>query len=1461
MKLPYLNKNKYKNKFFFYITEGFMVDEILHIGLDVGSTTVKLVVIDKNSQVVYKDYQRHYAETKKYTTELLVNALEVIGDKEVTIMVTGSAGLAVASWLDIPHVQEVIACNYTIEKFIPRTNVAIELGGEDAKITYFEGSLDQRMNGICAGGTGAFIDQMATLLGTDALGLNELAKNYTTIYPVAARCGVFAKTDIQVLLNEGARKEDIAASVFQAVVNQTISGLACGKPIRGNVAFLGGPLYFLPELQKRFKETLNLSDSKAIFPAHAQFYVAMGAALASTTANSTLLSNLIYHLKTLDITENQEIVRLRPLFLDKEELDDFYHRHSLHQINTRDLATFSGDCYLGIDAGSTTTKAALIDENGALLYSYYSNNSGSPLNSGINILQDLYNKMPDTAIIRNAAVTGYGEGLLKTAFHIDIGEVETVAHYTAAKFFNPKVDLILDIGGQDMKCLKIKDGIIEDIMLNEACSSGCGSFIEGFAESLNTPVEEFANLALESEAPVDLGSRCTVFMNSMVKQAQKEGATPADISAGLSYSVIKNALFKVIKMRSAEDLGDNIVVQGGTFQNDSVLRCLEIIAEKEVIRPNIAPLMGAFGVALIAKKRSTPDKTSSILSREELNSFSIKTRLTRCAGCGNNCLLTINNFPDKNRYISGNRCEKMVGKSDQAELLPNLYDYKYKRLLSYEPLPIEKASRGTIGIPLVLNMYENYPFWFTFFTNLGFRVELSPRSSRALYELGADTIPSDTACFPAKIAHGHIAALVENGVKLIFYPSIIYERLEQKKANNHFNCPMVISYPEVVKNNMDIIRENDINLMTPFLPYDNKKQLTNRLYQEFAFMNISKREIAKAVNKAWQEDEKFKQDIKTKGEEVLAYLEETGQKGIVLAGRPYHLDPEINHGIPEIINSLGMAILTEDSVAHLGTVKRPLRVVDQWMYHSRLYASAEFVATQNNLELVQLNSFGCGIDAITTDQVHEILNAKGKVYTTLKIDEGANLGAAKIRIRSLLAVIEERAQNNWIPEITPPKLKRPEFTKEAKANHTILCPEMAPIHFELLEEAFRLEGYNIVVLPSVDRQAIDEGVKFVNNDACYPAIIVIGQLLEALNSGEYDLANTSVIISQTGGGCRATNYIGLLKKALDEAGYWDIPVISANLYGAEKNPGFKVTYSLLKKAVYAVVYGDLLMRVLHRVRPYEKIPGSADLLYDRWISRCKAQLATCNKEEFNTNIKQIVEEFDKLEITAEEKPKVGVVGEILVKYHPTANNNIIRILEAEGAEVVMPDLLDFFTYSLYDYIYKSEYITGRTRDRLIGNFFINLLEKSRQTINYYLEQSKRFTAPSSIYHKADLASEIMSLGHHCGEGWFLTAEMIDLIQNDVPNIVCVQPFGCLPNHVTGKGMIKELKRHYPLANITAIDYDPGASEVNQLNRLKLMLSVAFKNMNDINNLPTPKIRKTEKYKVAKNNTLKTGDLK
>ena len=1403
-----------------------------HVGLDVGSTTVKIVVLDKYNNILYSKYQRHYSDIRKTIFELMDETCDRFYQEECNVMITGSGGLLVSQWLDLDFIQEVIAGSEAVQSLIPETDVAIELGGEDAKITYFKGGLEQRMNGTCAGGTGSFIDQMASLLQTDATGLNELAKNSRVIYPIAARCGVFAKTDIQPLLNEGAAKEDVAASVFQSVVNQTISGLACGKPIKGNIAFLGGPLFFLSELRKRFEITLNLKPEEVIFPDNSQLFVAIGAALSAKDCRLTSFKALKEKLPNLNTITVHEVERLRPLFNDQKELDEFRARHAKDSISTKSLKDYKGDCFFGIDAGSTTTKAVLINTEGELLYSYYGGNEGSPLNSSIKILKDIYSQLPSQARIVNSTVTGYGEGLIKAALRVDIGEIETIAHYKAADFFLPGVDFILDIGGQDMKCLKIKDGIIDSIMLNEACSSGCGSFIETFAKSLNSTVEEFAAQALLAEKPVDLGSRCTVFMNSRVKQAQKEGAQVGDISAGLSYSVIKNALLKVIKIRDPKDMGEKIIVQGGTFLNDAVLRSFEMISEREAIRPNIAGLMGAFGAALIAKERYE-GKESTLLTKENIGDFDYTTELQRCKFCNNSCLLTINQFNDGSKYVSGNRCERGAGIENSYEDVPNLYDYKYKRIVGYKQPNNVEYTRGTVGIPRVLNMYENYPFWFTFFDQLKFRVELSPRSSKKIYELGIETMPSESVCYPAKLVHGHIMSLVNKKVNFIFYPCLPYEMVEDEKADNHYNCPIVTSYPEVIKNNMDVLKANEIKFFRPFLPYDNKEKLKNRLYEVLGKeFNILKNEIENAVDKAWAEDEDVKRDIRQKGEETLKYLRDNGKKGIVLAGRPYHIDPEINHGIPQIIASHGFAVLTEDSIAHLGKIERPLRVVDQWKYHSRLYAAAHVVNEYPELEMIQLNSFGCGLDAVTTDQVQEILHSNENIYTVLKIDEGNNLGAARIRIRSLVAAIEERDRKVVKHQKQHSKFEKVVFTKEMKEKHTILAPQMSPIHFQFVEEAFRVAGYNIVVLPEVDSAAVEDGLKYVNNDACYPSIIVVGQVIHALKSGQYDLNNTSVLITQTGGGCRATNYIGFLRKALHEAGMEQIPVISLNAMGMESQPGFKITFKLLDLAFKGLVYGDLFMRVLYRVRPYEKVPGSANELYNKWASICKDSIRKNKKGSFKKNIKGIIKEFDALELNDIIKPRVGLVGEILVKFHPDANNNVVQVVENEGAEAVMPDLIDFFLYCAYDANFKYKNLSGTFKKLIVNNVVIFGIEWYRRHMRKYLTRSKRFEAPHSIYHLANSASEILSLGNQTGEGWFLTAEMIELIKSGARNIVCMQPFACLPNHVTGKGMIKELRRRYPETNIVAVDYDPGASEVNQLNRIKLMMSVAFKNLTD-----------------------------
>lgn len=1413
--------------------------DIFNIGIDVGSTTVKVVVLDKNKNIVFKQYKRHLSDIKKAVTEVLSDTYEVIGNKSVSIVITGSGGMNLANDLGVEFVQEVIASTKAIENYNPETDVVIELGGEDAKIIYLTNGIEQRMNGICAGGTGSFIDQMATLLKTDASGLNELAKNYKNIYNIAARCGVFAKTDIQPLINEGARKEDIAMSIFHAVVVQTISVLACGRKIQGKVAFLGGPLYFLSQLRKAFIDVLNLKDEDIVFPKDAQLYIAMGAAL-SCKNETIMLSDLLSKLKNSNYDESKDSSGLKPLFENEKDYINFKERHDKNIVKTKDISNYSGNCFLGIDAGSTTTKVALVDEDGNLLYSDYKSNEGNPLDSTINILNKIYDILPPTAKIVNSAVTGYGEALLQKALKIDIGEIETIAHYKGAKFFSPNVDFILDIGGQDMKCLKINNGVIETIILNEACSSGCGSFLETFAKSLQLDIKEFSEKALYSKNPVDLGSRCTVFMNSRVKQAQKEGNSVNDISAGLSYSVIKNALYKVIKVKSKEDIGKFPVVQGGTFYNDAVLRVFEILTDREVVRPNIAGIMGAFGASIIAKEKYEKGYKTSLLNKESINLIKLKITTTRCKKCSNNCLLTINSFGNGDKFISGNRCERGVGLERSENKNINLFKYKYKRVFNYESLDANQAKRKEIGIPRVLNMYEDYPLWHTILTNLGFRVVLSSKSSKKLYEKGMESIASESVCYPAKMVHGHINDLIEKGIKNIFYPCIRHEHKEFENVDNHFNCPVVMSYSEVIKNNVSEIKEKNVNFMNPFLPMNNKNALKKKLYEELnkikiydkEFIEISKEEISKSVELGFKEYDKFKKDMQEMGEKALKHIEENNIKGIVLAGRPYHIDPEINHGMPDLINSLDMAVLTEDSICHLGKLDNSLRVVDQWAYHSRLYRAANFVSSRNDLSLVQLNSFGCGLDAVTTDQVQEILNSEGKIYTCIKIDEGNNLGAAKIRLRSLKAAIKERENNNVEGIKVKKTYTKGSLSKSIKENYNILVPQMSPIHFELVEHGVKSCGYNMILLKSYEG-AIEEGLKYVNNDACYPAIIVIGQIIKALKSGKYDLNKTSVAITQTGGVCRATNYIGFLRKALSDAGYKDIPVISLSVNGDEKSNLYSVfSLSLINKVLMGAIYGDLLMKVLYRVRPYEVEKGSANKLYQKHLDICKKSLEKGSLSQFKENIYNIVKDFDELPITDEKKPRVGLVGEILVKFHPLANNNIVDILEQEGAEAVVPELINFFLSCAFNTYYKADNYLDKKYKKLCGKLTINAIAMYQKHYMKALKNSKRFSMPKNIEALGKTASKVISLGNQAGEGWLLTAEMMELIESGVKNIICMQPFACLPNHITGKGVIKELKRVYSNINIVPIDYDPGASEVNQLNRIKLMLSTSFRNLNE-----------------------------
>ena len=1402
------------------------------LGIDIGSTTVKIAILDEKNEVLFSDYQRHFANIQETLARLLVEAREKLGEIDLVPMITGSGGLTLATHLHVTFVQEVVAVATALKAIAPKTDVAIELGGEDAKIIYFTGGIDQRMNGICAGGTGSFIDQMASLLQTDASGLNDYAKNYKAIYPIAARCGVFAKSDIQPLINEGATREDLAASIFQAVVNQTISGLACGKPIRGHVAFLGGPLHFLPELKNAFIRTLRLTGEYIIDPDNSHLFAAIGSAMSAEQQEGVEITALITRLQK-GVSMDHEVQRLAPLFRNEEEYREFEARHTGHSVKSGDFESYEGKIFLGIDAGSTTTKIALIGEDGQLLYKFYSSNEGSPLTTAIRAVEEIQKRMNPNAEIVYSCSTGYGEALLKAAFQLDEGEVETISHYYAAAFFEPDVDCILDIGGQDMKCIRIKDHTVDSVQLNEACSAGCGSFIETFAKSLGYSVQDFAKEALFAKNPVDLGTRCTVFMNSNVKQAQKEGATVADISAGLAYSVIKNALFKVIKIADASSLGKHIVVQGGTFYNDAVLRAFERTAECECVRPDIAGIMGAFGAALIARERWEHQPTT-MLPLDKIIALQYKTAMTRCQGCNNKCVLTVNQFGGGRRFISGNRCERGLGLDRKKKEVPNLFDYKMHRLFDIETLSEDQAPRGTIGIPRVLNLYENYPFWAVFFRELGFRVVLSPVSTRKIYELGIESIPSESECYPAKITHGHVSWLIKNGIKTIFYPCIPYERDEENGAGNHYNCPIVTSYAENIKNNVEELETEHVRFLSPFMAFTNEKILTAQLekimQQEF---DIPAAETRAAAHAGWGELIQAKKDVEAEGERAVQWCKDNKKHGIVLAGRPYHIDPEIHHGIPDMIAGFGLAVLTEGSVSHLGKVERPVVVSDQWMYHSRLYAAASFVKNTDELDLVQLNSFGCGLDAVTTDQVSDILTGSDKIYTVLKIDEVNNLGAARIRIRSLIAALRVRDRKHYQRTVKSAAYDRVLFTKQMKKdNYTILCPQMSPIHFDLLAPAISAFGYNVVLLDNDDRRAVDMGLKYVNNDACFPSLCTIGQVMDALLSGKYDLNRTAIFMSQTGGGCRASNYIGFIRRALEKAGMGHIPVISVNVGNMEQNPGFKVTIPMAIKAIQATVYGDVMMRCLYATRPYEKVPGSAEQLHKKWRAICTKAVSKRNPamNEYRRIVRAIVKDFDELPRRPVKKPRVGVVGEILVKFSPLANNHIVDLLEREGAEAVMPDLLDFMYYSFYNLNFKAENLGFSKKGAFLCNVGIKLMDWFRADAKAALRKSKHFTEPGDIRHMAETSSKFVSLGNMTGEGWFLTGEMLELIESGVKNIVCTQPFGCLPNHVVGKGVIKQLRASYPDANIIAVDYDPGASEVNQLNRIKLMLAMAQKNL-------------------------------
>lgn len=1272
-------------------------------------------------------------------------------------------------------------------------------------------------------------------------------------------------------------------------------------------------------------------------------------------------------LARLDELENlpSNTPTMPPLFATEADRTAFNERHHREHIHQGTLDGAQGPHFLGIDAGSTTIKATLVNDDREIVWSSYATNEGSPLTAAVQIVKKIQAELPEGAWIARSCATGYGEGLITTGLHLDEGVVETMAHYRGAEMVSPGVTAVIDIGGQDMKYLAINDGVIDSIAVNEACSSGCGSFLQTFAISMGLTIQEFTQATLNSTHPVDLGSRCTVFMNSSVKQAQKEGASIEDIAAGLCYSVVRNALYKVIKLRDSGELGDTVVVQGGTFLNDAVLRAFELLTEREVTRPNIAGLMGAYGAALTARMHyadeaededvdTTDTKeavvagvrhtASNILSGEELDNLSMTSERDVCKLCQNHCKLTITTFQDGSRYVTGNRCERGGDAKKKRSDRPNLYDYKYKRCFAYRRLTDKNATRGEIGIPRVLNMYENYPFWFTLLTSLGFKVMISGRSSHELFETGIESIASENICYPAKLVHGHIKWLLSKGVKTIFYPCVSYEENLVPNTDNHYNCPVVANYPVVIGANMPELREEGIRYMRPYFNMANHELMVDRIVEEFAWANVTHEEAETAVKAAYAENEVFKHDVQMEGLKALAYMKEHDCRGIVLAGRPYHIDPEVNHGIPETICSLGMVVLSEDSICELQpgeklnlseflaadegnprkkntdgfrhvedrkVTKMPLRVTNQWAYHSRLYAAANFVASYPGLELVQLNSFGCGLDAITTDQVGEILADKADVYTMLKIDEVSNLGAAKIRLRSLKAAVEERERNKQrgIAAVMPNKQdsapnKQGEFRKtgsetptpgrqvmldtvmkanpklteavkaasrraaengigEAKKSahnsatmskyanrvpfgkdmkdYTIVAPQMSPIHFSLVESVIRSGGYKFDILEHASRENVETGLKYVNNDACYPAIMVIGQLVDAILDGKYDPEHTALAITQTGGMCRATNYFGLIRKALVDAGYPQIPVIAISTQGIEDNPGFTATPALLHRVIKALIIGDLLMKCLYRVRPYEVTPGSANQLYHTWDTIVRETLEhhgyskTARKFigkgylPYQTLVKEIVKSFDALPLKDEpRKVRVGVVGEILVKYQPDANNHVVDVIESQNCEAVVPGIMEFMTTRPYISDWNEHYL-GMGGNKLGYALMRKALDMYNASVHKAIDLAHgKFSQDLPMPELVKKADEVTSVGVQAGEGWLLTAEILELIESGCPNVICAQPFACLPNHVTGRGMFGKIRRLHPEANIVSIDYDPGASEANQLNRIKLMIAAAKK---------------------------------
>ncbi|MCC8063296.1 MAG: acyl-CoA dehydratase activase-related protein [Rikenellaceae bacterium] len=1410
-----------------------MIQDIVRAGLDVGSTTAKLVLVGEQGEILHSAYKRHHADVLGTAAALFSEVLEHFGDRRVLLTVTGSAGMGIAERFLLPFEQEVVAATNLIRAVYPDIKTLIDIGGEDAKMVFFpeEALPDMRMSGNCAGGTGAFIDQMATLLGCTVDEMGEMAMlPGTKIHPIASRCGVFSKTDIQNLIARNVSKADVSASVFHAVAVQTVTTLSHGFSVQPKVLFCGGPFAFTPALRVAFVRYLGLREDEYIVPENAPVISAWGAALSPSKAEKgILLSGFIEDLKRGDRNGNLvQTNRLEPLFRDESELSEWESAKKETRIARISLEDCDGGCYLGIDSGSTTTKIVAIDSRERIVFSYYANNEGNPIaaaQKGLRQFLTEAEKAGKPIRIQGSCSTGYGEDLLRAAFGLGGGIIETIAHYLAARKVDPEVSFILDIGGQDMKALFVENGALYRVEINEACSSGCGSFISAFAGSLQHSVSDFASMACTAGAPCDLGTRCTVFMNSKVKQFLREGASVPDISAGLAYSVVKNCLYKVLKLKNLSELGGHVVVQGGTMRNRSIVRAFEKLAGVPVAFTDIPELMGALGCALYAKSQATGGK--GVLLSQILQTTDFTSRQTQCKGCENQCYVTRYTFNNGNVYYSGNKCEKVfTNRGAESRTGDNVYPQKYELLFGRETAGTGQTRPLTIGIPRILGMYEDYPFWHALFTACGFGVMLSEPSTMRKYETGVNSVMSDNICFPAKLAHSHILDLIERKADRIFYPFTIFEQRDGAQENNSFNCPVVTGYAEVLKNSIDPEGKCGIPFDAPTITFKSAKGLRRGCLDYLRTLGVPDATVKKAVDKALQAQDDYRARIKTMNLRLFERSKRKGELTVLLAGRPYHTDPLIQHKLSDMIAGFGVNVISEDIVRNDDSVDiSRIHSVPQWSYVNRILKAAQWVAEQgDDIHFVQMTSFGCGPDAFLLDEVRAVLKRYGKTLTILKIDDVNNIGSLRLRVRSLIESLKFKAGTK-ADELQPFVTTKP-FNK-AERKRKLLLPHFSDAHVEVIEALFHAAGYDAETLPRPDGATVDCGLKYANNEVCYPATLVVGDMVKALESGRYDPDRVAVVMTQTGGQCRATNYLTLLKKAVVDAGYPQVPVISLNS-GGPVEAGLKINwFKVAPVALAALLYGDCIAKLYYASVIRERTQGDAERLRKHYLAEAVPYIECRDTDALFRLLGDAAGAFDKIVATdTAPRAKVGVVGEIYLKLNSFSHKDILHWLAGEGIEVIPPTIVNFFMQAFVNRkVNKKAHLTDSS---LVPEFVIDRLYR---WADGYVKRANRICSAfryyvpfGNIFEEADEASGLVPLTAQFGEGWLIAAEMAGFARSGVNHVISLQPFGCIANHIVSKGIEKKVRDMFPQMSLLFLDFDSGVSEVNVLNRLHLMVN-------------------------------------